>query len=519
MNKKVIFLMLLAFIEGASVMVSELAGAKLIAPFFGSSLYVWAAVLGVTLLALMLGYYFGGYLSNKVKSKNLISYVLIIASIFLMIMPVTSGWVMENTLDLSIRLGSSLSLLVFMFPPLYFMGMSSPIIINMINDKVENTGRSAGSIYAISTMGGILGTFLAGFVLLPDYGVRMTCFAFGLVLFVFSLIPLISKNKLNFIVLIIPVFLGYSMQLDQGVKESDDFNVVYYSEGVLGQVKVVDLPFNTATRGPKNGRFLFVNNTAQTIMNRDDLNHDLWDWSYYYPTAASIYPEGSDMLLLGLGGGVFLKQFERLGFNVDVVELDQRIKDVAIDYFGVDVNSKIVVDDARRYINNNKKKYDIVFFDVFLNESPPSHVLTIESFKKVDQFLNDEGMIMINFFGYITGEKGRAAKSIYKTLDELNYNIELLPTVGNEKDRNLIFLATKTTKSFSNTFFEEPEMPIITNISNKFLQTKLIDFSDGVVLTDNQPLLEKLYIEAALEWRDVCTKYNTKRLLRLGAPN
>jgi predicted membrane-bound spermidine synthase len=132
-NRNILFT--LAFIEGASVMACELFSAKMIAPFFGGSLYVWAAVLGITLLALMSGYYLGGSISATATKKNLVYWILIFAGFFLMIMPHTSVWIMTLNLDLSVQMGSTISLLVFMFPPLVLMGMTSPIIINMINTQ------------------------------------------------------------------------------------------------------------------------------------------------------------------------------------------------------------------------------------------------------------------------------------------------------------------------------------------------------------------------------------------------
>lgn len=510
------FLIFLAFIEGGAVMACELVGAKMIAPFFGSSLYVWAAVLGVTLFALMSGYYLGGYFSQKFKTKNLIFYVLMLAGTFLMIMPFTSIWVMTETIDFSIKAGSTLSLLVFMFPALLFMGMSSPIIIQMVNDKLETTGKSAGSVYAISTFGGILSTFFVGFYLLPEFGAKIPCFLFGGTLFILSLVPLALKKKLAFVLIVIPIMIYKPLMEFQTTIKSKGIELVYQSEGILGQIRVIDMPLMTYTRGQKNARLLMVNNTAQTVNNKDDLNYDVWDWSYYFPTAASVFPEKSSVLILGLGGGVFVKQFQRLGFDVDVVELDSRIRDVAIEYFALNPNTNVVIDDARRYINNNKKKYDIVFFDVFYNETPPSHVLTTECFETVNKFLKDDGLIMLNFFGYLSGEKGLASRSIYRTFENAGFQIELLPTPGTEEYRNLIFLASRDGIDFSKTYFEEPGMPVIHNISEKFVSKGIIDFSDGVVLRDNKPILEKLYLTAASDWRRTAIDFNTKKIIDAG---
>lgn len=508
------YLLLLAFIEGMCVMACELIGAKMIAPFFGSSLYVWAAVLGVTLFSLMSGYYIGGYLSEKLKNSKTLLWVLLIGGLFIILMPFSSIWIMSVLIDSSIQIGSTLSLMIFLFPPLALMGMTSPIIINLINEKIDTSGRSAGKVYAISTLGGILGTFLTGFYLLPEFGIKWPCFAFGAILIILPLINLIKLKIYKAAIVLIPLcWVAYSNTQPihynhKGIK------LLYSSEGVLGQVRVYEMDFFTVMRGTKKGRLLMVNNTAQTIHDVENPTRDLWDYSYFYPTAASVYPKGSDALLLGLGGASFLHHFNRLGFETDVVELDQRIVDVAIDYFNVDPATKVYVDDARRYINTCDKKYDVVMMDLFLNETPPAHVLTKESFERTKSLLKKDGLIMINFFGYITGEKGKAARSILKTLKSVNLEVEILPTPGLEEHRNLIFLAAPKLPDFSKASYELPDLPKIENLEAHFIDQKTINLKDAEILTDDRPILEKLYLPAAISWRKIAIKYNLKKLLR-----
>ncbi|NQX96531.1 MAG: hypothetical protein HRT73_01455 [Flavobacteriales bacterium] len=154
---------------------------------------------------------------------------------------------------------------------------------------------------------------------------------------------------------------------------------MYKNEGVFGQVKVLDYNFPTLTRGVKYGRGLVVNNTCQIILDLQNPEYSLWDYTFFFPNAASLHPKGSHALILGLGGRTLLKQYDRLGFNTDVVELDQRVKDVSIKYFNVNPNSNIKIDDARHAL---KKKYDIIIFDLFLNEIPPRNLLKIEFLRR-----------------------------------------------------------------------------------------------------------------------------------------
>jgi predicted membrane-bound spermidine synthase len=510
-NRNLLFL--LSFIEGASVMACELFSAKMVAPFFGGSLYVWAAVLGVTLFALMAGYYLGGYISARRKSDNMVYWILLMAGGFMMIMPHTSVWSMTANINMSVQWGSTLSLMIFMFPPLLLMGMTSPVIINMVNTRLDDTGKSAGSVYAISTLGGIIATFLVGFYLLPEFGIKWPCFAFGLLLSFLPLVILLKRKILPAAGFLLPVlYVGYANSV-HALPANGDVKVIYQSEGILGQVRVVDMSYPTTTRGWQPGRALMVNNTAQTIMDLNNPEYDLWDWSYFFPTAASIYPAGSDVLLLGLGGGTLVQQFERLNFNIDIVEIDERIRDVAIDYFFIDPASNIIIDDARRYVNTCKKKYDIVTLDLFLNETPPGHVLTLESFVRIKSMLKPGGMVMMNFYGHVTGEKGHASRCILRTFEEAGYFVDLLATPGNAESRNLIFLAAPEEKDFTHTSYVEPHVVPVEDLSRYFLPESSLDMTDALVLTDDCPAFEKIYIPASLDWRRSTIDFNVRRMI------
>ena len=512
---KIKFLLILAFIEGASVMACELMGAKLVAPFFGSSLYVWSSVMGVTLFGLMTGYYLGGYLSEKYKKENLLYWILLLAGVLLAIMPFSSIWIMTKNIDMDLRWATSVSLLFFMFPPLLFMGMTSPVIINLINDRLDRTGKSAGKVYAISTLGGIVATYLVGFYLMPEFGITWPSILFGVVLLLPSLFMLIKHKKYAAALIFLPLFL---VVLNASKPKETNYNggikLLHESEGVLGQIRVFDLPFLTSTRGWHNGRVLAVNNTFQSQVSSENPKYSLWDWSIIFPTAASIYPEGSDLLLMGLGGGMLYHQFVRAGFDIDVVEFDERIKDLAIEYFAVSEDEDIFVDDARRYINTTDKNYDVVVLDLFYNETPPTQVPTKEAFQKIKEMLNPKGMVLMNFYGYVSGEKGRALRSVVKTFEHVGYTVTLLPTPGPENGRNMIICATLGEPDWSKIDYSEPELYEITpdDIDRFILDKDTLDMSDAVVLTDKKPELEKMYIDAALEWRRNQIGFVFKRL-------
>ena len=150
-------------------MATELLGAKMLAPYFGSSLYVWSSILAITLGGLAAGYYTGGVISSKNKNPFALFYVLLAAATFTILMPYTSKlvlWAMGMHRLIPAVIASSSCIL---FPPVFMMGMVSPLIIRAITTDVNEAGKASGAIYAISTLGGIITTFAFGFYIIPTF--------------------------------------------------------------------------------------------------------------------------------------------------------------------------------------------------------------------------------------------------------------------------------------------------------------------------------------------------------------
>ena len=179
------YLITISIIEGGAVMAVELLGAKLIAPSYGASLYVWATTLAVTMGGLTTGYLLGGVISEKYPHKLILHYIILASAIFVSIMPFTSSIIMSATLEMNIKLGIVISSLCFVFPPLVCFGMVSPLIIRLISREVNEVGNSVGTIYSISTLGGILTTFLFGFFFIPKMGLDFSTYVTALALFIF----------------------------------------------------------------------------------------------------------------------------------------------------------------------------------------------------------------------------------------------------------------------------------------------------------------------------------------------
>lgn len=174
MKNQIFLLYTVSILEGGSLMAVELIGAKLAAPFYGTSLYVWATIFAVTLVGLALGYFYGGYVSEKKPTVSTLRKVVLIGGLFTLIMPFWGKFVMNLMFDLPLIVGVLSSCFLFLFPPLFCFGMVSPLIIQLLNNSNNNPGQNAGSIYAISTLGGVICTFLFGFYFIPFKGITLS---------------------------------------------------------------------------------------------------------------------------------------------------------------------------------------------------------------------------------------------------------------------------------------------------------------------------------------------------------
>ena len=485
-------LLILSFLEGGSLMATELLSARMLAPYFGSSLFVWATVLAVTLGGLTIGYFLGGVISTSSKKDKLFLITLLYCGVLIMLMPFTAQWVLNFAHLFSFNESVIQSGLIIILPPVIGMGMVSPLAIANLDATAENSGKKAGLVYAISTTGGILYTFLFGFYVIPRFGLIFPSIVTG---FVLGIIPafLLFKNgwkKSGVFFIIFIACIGYRSW--QRKLTNTKIDIVYQKEGILGQVLVADIPIF------KNGkteveRSLFVNRIIQTTYNKE--NKKFNDHAYFNVTEdiLSQFPEKSKMLLLGLGGGVLAEFGTNRKFDVNAVELDQRIIEVSQKYFNLSKDVTIIQDDARRFINNDTSKYDIIIFDLFRGEETPAHVFTAESITSTKKLLTENGLMLINANGYFRNDIGKGTRSLFKTIRGLGLFVELYPTGKTESTSNMIYLVSKNRDVFDDYL---PEY-----VKGNFIASDEIDIEDALILTDRRPVLDYLNEDATKAWR------------------
>ena len=479
-------------------MATELMSARMLAPYFGSSLFVWATVLAITLGGLTIGYFLGGSISHHERRDKILLLTLLYCGVLVMLMPFTAQWILNFAHLLSFTDAVVTAGLIIILPPVIGMGMVSPLVVANLDISAETSGKRAGLVYAISTTGGIVFTFLFGFIIIPRFGLIMPSIATG---FLLGAIPafLLFKNgwkKPGVFVLVLIFTFGYQSWQKQIRNEVID--VLYQKEGILGQVLVADIPvMHNDTLQYE--RTLFVNRIIQTSYNIKNKKYN--DHAYFNVTGdvLSMFPQGSDLLLLGLGGGVLAQDALSHGMNVDAVELDERIIEVARTFFGLGEEVNVFQDDARHYINRATKQYDLIIFDLFRGEETPAHVFTAESISKTRDLLKPGGLVLINSNGYYRNEIGKGNRSLYKTIRAMGMFTELYTTDSTEEKSNMIYMFSNSMDAF------EDRVPDY--IRDRFIAADSIDVQDAIILTDRRPVLDYLNEDATKVWRSGYLSY------------
>lgn len=468
----------ISFVEGASVMAAEICGAKLLAPFFGSSLYVWSAVMAITLGGLAGGYFLGGKLSKRENKEQTLLFVLIAAVCCLCLMPFLTSLFLILASALSLIPAVIIGVFFLLFPTMLCMGATSPIIISILTNSANQSGENSGKIYAVSTVGGIIATFLCGFYLIPNIGVQLSLIGFAIALSIVCLFLILKKkSKRTGLILLFIISLalyGFS-------KSKTNRFTVYKSEGILGKLEVRDeLAYNNSSIIV---RELLINNTIQTEMNLET-KKSVSEYVRLIEKNLLYFPKGK-ALILGLGGGVVANMLQEHAYDVTAVEFDERIISMSKQFFSLQYNIKTVCADARYYINNSKEKYNVILFDVFKAEEQPSHVITKESLEKLKNLLDTNGVVLINTHGYLKDKKGLGTQCMLATLKNAGFSIKICTFSEDEDYRNLLIVAS--------------QKPLEATLNNELYPIMYTNLE--TINTDNKPVLESLNADANQSWR------------------
>lgn len=405
-------------VTGAAVMMVELLGTRIIGPYYGVSLVVWSSLLSVSLLALAFGYYLGGFFAAN-RGQWRLPHAVFTASVFIAAIPVLSQPVQLMFNGLGLRGGALASAFVLFTPALLMLGMAGPLVIQMATARVERVGATAGNVYAISTIGSVLGTLVLGFYLLPLFGTHAILWALALVLLLLALLLVIyERHRMKLATRLWPwliagllVVIGVGAQAaNASAKFYENYNVLFEQETHYGWVRVVDQP-------EKDLRWLMSD--ASTIgVEHLPTGQGLLGYQSIVRTLPWFKLESEKALLIGLGAGHLVADLAKFGIATDAIEIDPAVAKSAVDFFNFRPTGKVIVGDARYQVQRlENQKYDLIIHDCFTGGAEPFHLLSEEMIQLLKSRLTPNGVLAVNFVGFTDPTRLKPVQSIAATLD------------------------------------------------------------------------------------------------------
>ena len=431
------------FVCGAVLMAFEMVGSRVLAPTFGSTIFVWGSLIGVFLGALSLGYLVGGRLADRAPKFLVLGAIIAVAGLIILIVPLYAPaccrWIDRS--GPARRLHPLLASVVLFFVPSVLLGMVSPFSVRLQARTVATVGNVAGRLYALSTLGSIAGTVLATFWLVPSYGTSNIVRALGVSLIVVSLLAIVPRALRGLSEGRVGGAAGaggaVAAAVVLGLIPSPSFIPLDADETLIAEVDspyqhigVVLRPWRYGGADEWSLQLKFDEYIESELLVESGDPKDIHVRKPY--TSGAKYtdtlhlpflfnPDARRVLIVGGGGGIvptiFARDYPQLE-RIHVVEIDPTVLDVAQRYFGFEPDGQRVttaVMDGRVYLRDSKEQYDIVILDAFTGGRPPFHLLTSECLENVKARLGPRGVVHLNIISSMEGEKSRLFWAMLKT--------------------------------------------------------------------------------------------------------
>lgn len=393
---------LLVFVVGAAALGAEIAAARLLAPFFGASTIVWANTIGIVLLSLSVGYWLGGRFADRHPQKQGLCTLVLVAAVAVGLIPFAADPFLAISVEALDRvsagafIGSLVAVTVLIAPPVVLLGAVSPYAMRLAVERIEESGSVSGRIYAISTMGSLVGTFASALVLIPALGTRRTFLVFALGC---ALVALTGVRRP--VAIAVPAAILALAALPVGViKGSPDGSVIKEVETPYQYARVVEEP---------DGDRRLELNEGQAVHSfyrpGSYLTGDYWDEFLVLPFTTGLTAP-RHVAILGNAAGTTARAFGRFfpSTTVDAVEIDPALTMLGRRYFGLqNPRMRVFHEDARPFLRRTDGRYDAIMVDVYRQPYIPFYLATHEFFDLARERLRPGGSVIVNV-GHPEGE-------------------------------------------------------------------------------------------------------------------
>jgi len=388
------FLYALVFVVGTASLGAEIAAARLMAPFFGASTIVWANTIGVVLVALSIGYWLGGRLGDRHPHLRGLCSTVLVAAALLAIVPFAARPLFDVSVEALDRIsagafvGSLFGVLALIAVPVVLLGTCAPWAIRLATPDVEHSGRTAGRLYALSTVGSLLGTMLSALLLIPFLGTQRTFLVFAVVL------ALVAAAGIGWRYMAVPALLACVLAVPVGtVKATDGETVLYEGESEEQYIRVIEEEDGVRRLELNEGQA-----THSLYRPGSYLTGGVWDGYLVAPFAVRDRPPRR-VAILGNAAGTTARAYGRYfpRAEVDGVEIDAELTELGRRYFDLR-NPRLEVHhvDARPWLRTSDGGFDAILVDAYRQPYIPFYLTTEEFFELVRDRLAPGGVVVVN---------------------------------------------------------------------------------------------------------------------------
>lgn len=445
-----LFIRLIVFFGGLTSVGTEIAASRLVAPYFGSSTFIWANLIGLTLTYLSLGYWLGGKVADRYPRAWLLYTLTAVAAVWAGLIPYLSRPILSASLRafeevaVGAFYGSLVGVLLLFLVPITLLGFVTPYAIRLRLADVQRAGNVAGNTYALSTIGSIAGSFLPVLLLIPWIGTTRTFFVLALLLLVPSMFGLLRLRAAPQAVVsgaLAVMLVAVSFGVDRStVRPAERGVLIHEAESAENYIQVLE----------EDGRHLLALNEGHAIHSIYDPDTLLTGGPWDYFMVGPLFNQGANAetmdnaLLIGLAGGTVARQLTAAygPIPIDGVEIDPEIVRVGREYFAMDEaslpNLNAVVADGRYFLRTTTTTYDLIGVDAYRQPYIPFQLTTKEFFGEVTDRLSPDGVAIVN--AGRTDTDYRLVDALASTMKAVFPNVYLIEV---ERFDNTIIVGTK----------------------------------------------------------------------------
>ena len=474
------YLYVAVFFSGLASLAVEFAASRLLGNYFGTSNLVWASIIGLILVYLTAGYFIGGAWADRSPKYETLYEILCWGSLAIGLIPIIARPILRiaadafDQLQLGVLFGSFSAVMVLMIIPITLIGTASPFAIRLAITDTASAGKVSGRIYAISTLGSFIGTFLPVLVLIPTIGTYRTFLVISGLLMVVALVGIYLVGGIKrlwwhlWMPLVIIVLFIFGVN---GFNKTTD-GLVYETESAYNYIQVIEINGYTMLR-------LNEGQGIHSIYKAGVYNYaGTWDQvlaaPFFNPSPVAL-EDVQQIAIVGLAAGTTAREAAAAfpAVQIDGIEIDPVIVEVGREYFDMNPpNLNVIIQDGRWALENSVKQYDIISIDAYRPPYIPYSLTTREFFQIVYDHLDEDGVMVINV-GRAPGDD-RLLESLYSTIATI---FPTLYVTNVEGSYNSMLFATKQA-------------------------TDIISFRDNYVYLRNDPATPRFVLEIMAQTYD-----------------